>query len=305
MQGLIGNTPLVKLNNMDIPLGISVFAKLELYNPTGSVKDRTAYALIADAEQKRLIRPGDIIIEPTSGNFGLGLAFVCASKGYKLILTMPETTNVAHRNQLKALGVSLVLTPATEGMKGAVRKADELHQTISGSVIFRQFENQAGPACHMQTTAEEIWRDTEGKIDVFIAGVGTGSTVSGVGAGLKSHNLNIRIVAVEPEESAVLSGKRPGMHHIQGLGAGFIPKTYHADVVDEIIQVESSAAIRVSRELARSEGLLVGVSSGAAVRAATLLAQRPEYEGKTIVTLLADSSERYSNTPLYDFDVYP
>ncbi|MDR0757464.1 MAG: cysteine synthase A [Tannerella sp.] len=304
---LIGDTPMVELSAYaaDNRLGARLVAKLEYFNPTGSVKVRTAYALIVDAEQKRLIHPGDILIEATGGNYGIGLAFVCVIKGYKLILTMPETTGSAHRNQLKAMGASLVLTPAAEGMGGAVRKAEELCKTISSSFILRQFENQAGPAYHMKTTAEEIWRDLDGKIDFFVAGVGTGSTVSGVGAGLKLHDLRIQTVAVEPEESAVLSGNKPGAHRIRGIGAGFVPRTYHPDVVDEIIQVNSDDAIRTSRELARREGLLVGISSGAAVFAAVQLAKRPGNEGKTVVVLLPDASDRYSDTALYAFEDYP
>jgi cysteine synthase A len=307
LTGLIGNTPMVELSAYaaDNHLKARLVAKLECFNPAGSVKDRTAYALIVDAEQKRLIHPGDILIEATGGNYGIGLALVCAIKGYKLILTMPETAGSEHRSRLKAMGASLVLTPGAEGMGGAVRKAEELCETISGAFILHQFENQAGPAYHMKTTAEEIWRDLGGKIDFFVAGVGTGGTVSGVGAGLKSHDLNIQIVAVEPGESAVLSGNKPGAHRIQGIGAGFVPRTYHPDVVDEIIQVDSDDAIRTSRELARREGLLVGISSGAAVLAAAQLAKRPENEGKTIVALLPDTGERYFNTALYAFEDYP
>ncbi|MDR1406738.1 MAG: cysteine synthase A [Tannerella sp.] len=304
---LIGNTPMVELSGYAAShrLQARLIAKLEYLNPAGSVKDRTAHALIADAEQKRLVRPGDIIIEATGGNYGIGLAFVCAVKGYKLILIMPETMGLEHRNQLKALGVNLVLTSGAEGMSGAMRKAEELCETISGALMLRQFENQAGPAYHMKTTAEEIWRDLDGAVDIFVAGVGTGGTVSGVGAGLKSHNINIKIIAVEPEESAVLSGRKPGTHKIQGIGAGFVPQTYHPDVVDEVVWAGSDDAIRTARELARREGLLVGVSSGAAVFAATQLAKRPENSRKTIVTLLPDTSERYSNTALYAFEDYP
>lgn len=307
LTDLIGNTPMVELSNYAAVnrLNVKLIAKLECFNPAGSIKDRTAYALVTDAEQKRLIQPGDIIIEPTSGNSGIGLAFVCAVKGYKLILTMPETTSSEYRNQLRALGANMVLTPGAEGMGGATRKAEELCETISGSIILRQFENQASPAYHMKTTAEEIWRDLNGKIDFFVAGVGTGSTISGVGAGLKSHNLDIQIIAVEPKESAVLSGEKPGTHRIQGIGAGFVPQTYHPDVVDEVIRVGSDDAIRTSRELARREGLLVGVSSGAAVFAAAQIAKRTENYGKTIVTILPDTSERYFNTALYSFEDYP
>jgi len=286
-------------------LNVKLVAKLEYLNPAGSVKDRTAYALITDAERKGLLQLGDIIIEPTGGNSGIGLALVCAVKGYKLILIMPETMGIERRNQLKALGANLVLTPGSEGMRGAINKAEELCNTISGSVILHQFENQAGPAYHMKTTAEEIWHDLDGKLDFFVAGVGTGGTISGVGAGLKSHNPSIQIIAVEPKESAVLSGGKPGAHNIPGLGAGFIPETYHHDVVDEIIQIGSDDAIRTSRELARREGLLVGISSGAAVLAATHLAKRPQNAGKTIAILLPDTSERYFNTALYAFDDYP
>jgi cysteine synthase A len=304
---LIGNTPMVELSAYAVynRLRARLIAKLECFNPAGSVKDRTAYALIVDAEQKRLIRPGDILIEATGGNCGVGLALVCAIKGYKLILTMPETTGSEHRNRLKALGASLVLTSGADGMAGAVRKAEELCETISDSFILRQFDNQAGPAYHMKTTAEEIWRDLDGKIDFFVAGIGTGGTISGVGAGLKSRDLRIQIVAVEPKESAVLSGNKPGAHKIRGIGAGFVPQTYHPDVVDEIIQMASDDAIRTSRELARREGLLAGISSGAAVLAASLLAKRPENEGKTIVALLPDTSERYFDTALYAFEDYP
>ncbi|MDR2120333.1 MAG: cysteine synthase A [Tannerella sp.] len=304
---LIGNTPMVELSAYAAGhrLRVRLIAKLECFNPAGSVKDRTAHGLIVDAEQKRLIRPGDIIIEATGGNYGIGLALVCAAKGYKLILTMPETTCIAHRNQLTAMGVSLALTPGADGMAGAVRKAEELCETISGAFMLRQFENQAGPAYHMKTTAEEIWRDLDGEIDFFVAGVGTGGTVSGVGAGLKSHNPGIQVVAVEPEESAVLSGGKPGAHKIHGIGAGFVPRTYHPDVVDEIIRVDSDDAIRTGRELARREGLQVGISSGAAVFAAARLAERPANEGKTIVALLPDRSDRYLNTALYAFEDCP
>jgi len=307
LVSLIGNTPLVELSNYSMAnrLNVKLIAKLEYLNPAGSVKDRTAYALVCDAERKGLIQPGDIIIEPTGGNSGLGLAFVCAVKGYKLILVMPETMAIERRNQLRALGTNLVLTPGAEGMQGAIRKSEELCETISGSIILHQFENQAGPAYHMKTTAEEIWHDLEGKVDFFVAGVGTGGTISGVGAGLKSHNPDVRIVAVEPKESAVLSGGKAGAHKIQGLGAGFVPSTYHPDVVDEIIQIGGDDAIRTSRELARREGLLVGISSGAAVLAAAQIAKRRESIGKTIVTLLPDTSERYFNTALYAFDDYP
>lgn len=307
LTDLIGNTPLMELSNYNAALHLKsrIIAKLEYFNPAGSVKDRIAFAMITDAEQRGILQPGGIIIEPTSGNTGVGLSFVAAVKGYKLILTMPETMSTERRNLLKALGANLVLTPGAEGMKGAISKAEELRDSISGSVILQQFENLANPAIHVRTTAEEIWRDTDGEIDIFVAGVGTGGTISGVGAGLKSHHSKIKVVAVEPKESAVLSGGNPGPHKIQGIGAGFIPKTYNGSVVDEIIPVASDDAIRASRELARKEGLLVGFSSGATVFAATELAKRPENTGKNIVVLLPDTGERYLSTALYAFDDYP
>ena len=304
---LIGNTPLLELINYNASLHLAarIIAKLEYLNPAGSVKDRTAYALIVDAEKRGILKPGSIIIEPTSGNAGLGLALVAASRGYKLILTMPETISEERRNLLKALGANLVLTPGTDGMRGAIQKAEELRNSISGSIILQQFENKANVAIHIRTTAEEIWRDLDGRIDILVAGVGTGGTISGVGEGLKDHDPNIQIVAVEPSESAVLSGGKPGFHKIQGLGAGFIPKNYNPVVVDHILPVSSDDAIRTSRELARIEGLLVGISSGAAVFAATELAKLPANTGKTIVTILPDTGERYLSTALYAFDDYP
>ena len=307
LTDLVGNTPLLEFSNFNASKGLKaqVIGKLEYFNPAGSVKDRIALAMIEDAEAKGLLRPGATIIEPTSGNTGVGLAFVSASKGYKLILTMPDTMSAERRNLLKALGARLVLTPGAEGMKGAIAKAEELRDATPGSIILQQFENPANPAVHIRTTAEEIWRDTDGKIDLFVAGVGTGGTVSGVGAGLKAHNPNVQIVAVEPSDSPVLSGGKPGPHKIQGIGAGFIPKTYNGEVVDKILQVTNDDAIRTSRELAGKEGLLVGISSGAAVYAAVELAKLPENEGKTIVALLPDTGERYLSTVLYAFEEYP
>lgn len=307
LTDLVGNTPLLEFSNFNASKGLKaqVIGKLEYFNPAGSVKDRIALAMIEDAEAKGLLKPGATIIEPTSGNTGVGLAFVSASKGYKLILTMPDIMSAERRNLLKALGARLVLTPGAEGMKGAIAKAEELRDATPGSIILQQFENPANPAVHIRTTAEEIWRDTDGKVDLFVAGVGTGGTVSGVGAGLKAHNPNVQIVAVEPSDSPVLSGGKPGPHKIQGIGAGFIPKTYNGEVVDKILQVTNDDAIRTSRELAGKEGLLVGISSGAAVYAAVELAKLPENEGKTIVALLPDTGERYLSTVLYAFEEYP
>lgn len=304
---LIGNTPLLELKRLTKAHNsqATIIAKLEYFNPGGSVKDRIALAMIEDAEQKGILTPGATIIEPTSGNTGVGLAWVSTVKGYKTILTMPETMSMERQNLLKAMGAQLVLTPGDQGMKGAIEKANLLRDDTPGAIILQQFENQANPDAHIHTTAEEIWRDTDGKVDVFIAGVGTGGTLSGVGEGLKRHNPNIEIIAVEPDTSAVLSGDKPGMHKIQGIGAGFIPETYHADVVDRVIRVADNDAIRTGRELSFKEGLLVGISSGAAAFAALQLAQQPEYAGKNIVVLLPDTGERYLSTVLYAFEEYP
>ena len=304
---LIGNTPLVEVINLEKEqeLKARVLVKLEYLNPAGSVKDRIAKAMLEDAEKSGKLHEGSVIIEPTSGNTGIGLAAIAASKGYRVILTMPETMSVERRNILKAYGAEIVLTQGVKGMKGAIERAKELAEEIPGGFIPGQFENPANPARHAKTTAQEIWRDTDGKVDIFVAGVGTGGTVSGVGKGLKAHNPDVKIVAVEPTDSAVLSGGKPGPHKIQGIGAGFIPKTYDSSVVDEIIQVEGDDAIRTSRELAQKEGLLVGISSGAAVYAAVQLARLPENEGKTIVALLPDTGERYLSTALYAFEEYP
>jgi cysteine synthase A len=307
LTDLIGNTPLLEIANYTKSknLNASLIAKIEYFNPGGSVKDRIALSMIEDAEKKGLLKPGALIIEPTSGNTGVGLALVAAAKGYKLILTMPETMSIERRNLLKALGAKLELTPGPQGMKGAIARSEELKAENPGSVILQQFENVANPDIHKHTTGEEIWRDTDGKIDIFVAGVGTGGTVSGVGETLKKHNPNIKIIAVEPAESPVLSGGNPSPHKIQGIGAGFVPKNYNSSVIDEIFPVKSDLAIKTSRELASTEGLLVGISSGAAVYAASELAKRPENKGKTIVALLPDTGERYLSTVLYDFEGYP
>ena len=307
LTDLVGNTPLLELNNYNKNkrLKARVIAKLEYFNPAGSVKDRVALAMIEDAEAKGLLKPGATIIEPTSGNTGVGLAFVAAAKGYKLILTMPDTMSLERRNLLKALGAELVLTPGADGMKGAIARAEELKAANPSSLILQQFDNPANPAMHERTTGQEIWRDTDGRVDIFVAGVGTGGTVSGVGAALKANNPKVRIVAVEPEDSPVLSGGKPGPHKIQGIGAGFVPKNYNSAVIDEVLLVSNDDAIRTGRELAKYEGLLVGISSGAAVAAATRLARLPENEGKTIVALLPDTGERYLSTLLYAFEEYP
>jgi cysteine synthase A len=304
---LIGNTPLVQLSNYSANKGLqaTVIAKLESFNPAGCVKERIALSMIEDAEKAGILKTGTEIIEPTSGNTGIGLAMVAAIKGYKLTLTMPETMSVERRNLLKAFGANLVLTPGANGMKGAIARAIELHEENPASFIPQQFENASNPAIHKLTTGPEVWNDTDGKVDIFVAGVGTGGTVSGVGAYLKEKNPNIKIVAVEPADSPVLSGGAPGPHKIQGIGAGFVPKNFDASVVDEIIQVSNDNAILTSRQLAQQEGLLVGISSGAAAYAATQLALRPENKGKVIVTLLPDTGERYLSTLLYAFEEYP
>jgi len=304
---LIGNTPLVELDKFSANKGLDkpVIAKVEYFNPGGSVKDRIALAMIEDAEEKGLLKPGATIIEPTSGNTGVGLALVAAVKGYKLILTMPETMSIERRNLVKAYGATVKLTSGKDGMKGAIKAAEELRDSIKGSVILQQFENLANPEKHYRSTGEEIWRDTDGKVDIFVAGVGTGGTVSGVGKYLKEKNPNVKIVAVEPSDSPVLSGGQSSPHKIQGIGAGFIPTTYNAAVVDEVFQVENDEAILAGRQLAQQDGLLVGISSGAAAFAAVEIAKRPENKGKTIVTLFPDTGERYLSTVLYAFEEYP
>ena len=304
---LIGNTPLLELNRFSKSHGIEtpIIAKVEFFNPGGSVKDRIALAMIEDAEKKGLLKPGATIIEPTSGNTGVGLALVAAVKGYKLVLTMPETMSIERRNLVKAYGAEVKLTSGAAGMAGAIKAAEELRDATPGSIILQQFENQANPQKHYDTTGVELWEQTGGDIDIFIAGVGTGGTVSGIGKRLKEKNPNIKIVAVEPKSSAVLNGGPSGPHKIQGIGAGFIPKTYNNEVVDEIFDVENDDAIRTGRQLAREEGLLVGISSGAAAFAASEIAKRPENKGKKIVALLPDTGERYLSTVLYAFDEYP
>ena len=304
---LVGNTPLLELTRYSRNRGAeaALVAKLEYFNPAGSVKDRVALAMIEDAEERGVLKPGATLIEPTSGNTGVGLAFVAASKGYRLVLTMPETMSVERRNLLRALGAELVLTPGPQGMKGAIAEAERLRRETPGSVILQQFENPANPQVHRRTTAEEIWRDTDGRVDIFVAGVGTGGTVSGVGAELTRRKPGVRVVAVEPSDSPVLSGGEPGPHRIQGIGAGFVPGIYDPEAVDEVMTVDADDAMRAARQAAREEGLLVGISSGAALHAATLLARCPENRGKMIVVLLPDTGERYLSTDLFAFDTYP
>ena len=304
---LIGNTPLIELHAIEKAEGLKarLITKVEYFNPGGSVKDRIALAMINDAEQKGVLKPGAIIIEPTSGNTGIGLAWVASVKGYNLILTMPETMSIERQSLLKALGATLVLTPGAKGMKGAIERAEELRRGNPGAVVLQQFDNPANPTIHEATTAEEIWNDTDGNIDFFVAGVGTGGTLSGTAKGLKAHNPAIKAVAVEPASSPVLSGGNPGPHKIQGIGAGFKPTNFNQEITDEILPVADNDAIATSRALAKSEGLLVGISAGAAAYAAIQIAKRPENEGKTIVALLPDTGERYLSTVLYAFDDYP
>lgn len=299
---LIGNTPLVKLNTFGVNrnLKANVIAKVEFFNPGGSVKDRVGLAMILDAEQKGILKPGGTIIEPTSGNTGVGLSLVGAVRGYKVILTMPETMSIERRKLAAVYGTEIVLTPGSEGMKGAIAKAEELRDTIPGAVILQQFENGSNPEIHVKTTGEEIWRDADGKVDVFVAGVGTGGTVSGVAKALKAHNPNVHVVAVEPASSAVLSGNPSGAHKIQGIGAGFVPKNFNGELVDEILPVENDDAFATSRAIAKEEGIFVGISAGAALYAASQIALRPEYAGKNIVVLLPDTGERYLSTALVE-----
>ena len=298
---LVGGTPLVRLNAIraEYGLGADILAKVEYFNPAGSVKDRVALAMVLDAENKGLLKPGATIIEPTSGNTGVGLAFVASVRGYHLILTMPDTMSVERRNLLSARGAELVLTPGSAGMKGAIAKAGELRDNIPGSIILGQFDNPANPDAHYRTTGTEIWSDTDGAVDIFVAGAGTGGTISGVGRALKQRKPSVKIVAVEPATSAVLSGNPAGPHKIQGIGAGFVPANFDRSVIDEILPVSNEDAFAVSRELSALEGLLVGISSGAAAAAAIVLGQRPENEGKTIVALLPDTGERYLSTELF------
>lgn len=301
---LIGNTPLLELSNFNKKnrLEATILAKLEYFNPAGSVKDRTGFAMIEAAEKQGLINKDSVLIEPTSGNTGIALAFVAAAKGYRIIIVLPDTFSIERRNLLKALGAELVLTPGAAGMKGAIKKANELTESIPNAYMPQQFKNLANPEIHRKTTAEEIWRDTDGKVDIFIAGVGSGGTITGVGELLKAKNSNVQIIAVEPSTSPVLSGGDPGSHKIQGIGAGFVPEVLNCSIIDEVFTVPNDKAFDLSRELARSEGLLVGISSGAASYAALEVAKRTENKGKMIVVLLPDTGERYLSTPLFQFD---
>lgn len=307
LTDLIGHTPLLELHRIEKEenLQARLIAKLESFNPGGSVKDRAALAMIEAAERDGRLQPGGTIIEPTSGNTGIGLAWVASIKGYRLILTMPETMSAERRNLLKALGATLVLTPGNEGMKGAIGRAEQLRDNTPGAVILQQFSNPANPAVHCRTTAEEIWADTGGKVDILVAGVGTGGTLSGTAEGLKRHNPALQAVAVEPAGSAVLSGGKPGPHSLQGIGAGFVPENYHPEYIDRIVTVENDDAFRMARRAARSEGLLAGISSGAALHAAMELARRSENKNKTLVVLLPDTGERYLSTSLFDFEGMP
>ena len=304
---LIGHTPLMKLAAYCAETGLAtpIVAKLEYFNPAGSVKDRVAYNMVLDAERRGILKPGATIIEPTSGNTGVGLAFVSAVRGYNLILTMPETMSAERRNLVKAYGARVELTPGKDGMQGSIDRANQLRDRIEGAVILQQFENPANPEAHYLTTAEEIWADTDGHVDILVAGAGTGGTISGTGRRLRELNPDIKIVAAEPASSPVLSGGKAGPHKIQGIGANFIPQTYDPSVVDEVVTIENDDAILTSRRLAATEGLLVGISSGCAVAAARILASRPENAGKTIIAILPDTGERYLSTELYDFDGYP
>ncbi|MEI6846523.1 MAG: cysteine synthase A [Chlorobiaceae bacterium] len=307
LTDLIGNTPLLELGNFSREHGAqgTIIAKLEYFNPGGSVKDRIGFSMIEDAEKKGLINKETVIIEPTSGNTGIALAFIAAAKGYRLILTMPETMSIERRNLLKALGAELVLTPGPAGMPGAIEKAEELHREYANSFLPQQFKNLANPEIHRKTTAEEIWNDTEGKVDIFVSGVGTGGTITGVGEILKQRNPEVKIVAVEPFDSPVISGGKPGPHKIQGIGAGFIPDILNTGIIDEIITVKNEDALHTGRSLARTEGLIVGISSGAAAYAALQLARREENSGKRIVVILPDTGERYLSTLLYQFEPEP
>lgn len=307
LTDLVGNTPLVELQNLpeEEQVKANILAKLEYLNPGGSVKDRIALSMIEDAEQQGILKPGSIIVEPTSGNTGIGLAWIARAKGYRAILTMPETMSIERRNLLRARGAELVLTPGAQGMKGAIAKAQELAATLENAVLLQQFENPANPLKHYRTTAEEIWRDTEGQVDVFVAGVGTGGTITGVGRRLKELNPKIEIIAVEPDASAVLSGEQPGPHKIQGIGAGFIPGILDRDVIDRIVRVTDNDALLTGRRLSLRESLLTGISSGAAAFAAIQIGREAGYENKNIVVLLPDTGERYLSTPLFDFENFP